>query len=237
VIIFAEQLIQLKKQFLELLEKDLEFRRAVIGMLELEEILQRLRKHDEKFEEMLKRLDRHESELVKLREDFNKMLNVIIQIQEDQIRLRENYERLEKHINILEKSLKSLEGAMLRGFADISKFAGITFEEFVRNFLTEALRRSSEIPEGVELKKIIIDGEEINIFLENPLIVGEVTASAESIDEIMKLLRKAELVKTKYSKEPKKIMIILTAKRDIAKEIERIAEEKGVRLVIGKIIG
>ncbi|RZN55703.1 MAG: hypothetical protein DSO09_03655 [Candidatus Methanomethylicota archaeon] len=76
-----------------------------------------------------------------------------------------------------------------------------------------------------------------NIFLENPLIIGEVTASAESIDEIMKLLRKAELVKTKYSKEPKKIMIILTAKKDIAKEIERIAEEKEVRLVIGKIIG
>jgi hypothetical protein len=53
----------------------------------------------------------------------------------------------------------------------------------------------------------------------------------------MKLLRKAELVKTKYSKEPKKIMIILIAKKDIAKEIERIAEEKEVRLVIGKIIG
>jgi hypothetical protein len=100
-------------------------------------------------------LGRYAQEIAKLREDFNKMLNVIIQIQEDQIRLRESYERLEKHINILEKSLKSLEGAMLHGFADISKFAGITFEEFVRNFLTEALRRSSEIPEGVELKKAI----------------------------------------------------------------------------------
>lgn len=73
MIIFAEQLTQLEKQFLELLEKDLEFRRAVIGMLELEEILQRLRKHNEKFEKILERLDRHESELVKLREDMNKL--------------------------------------------------------------------------------------------------------------------------------------------------------------------
>jgi hypothetical protein len=62
--------------------------------------------------------------------------------------------------------------------------------------------------------------------LENPLIVGEVTASVESVDEIMKLLRKAELVKFKCSREPKKIMIALTAKRDVAKEMEKIAEER-----------
>jgi transcription initiation factor IIE alpha subunit len=62
--------------------------------------------------------------------------------------------------------------------------------------------------------------------LENPLIVGEVTASVESVDEIMKLLRKAELVKFKRSREPKKIMIALTAKRDVAKEMEKIAEER-----------
>jgi hypothetical protein len=137
----------------------------------------------------------------------------------------------------LERGLRSLEGAMLRGFADLSKFAGITFEEFVRGFLTEALRSSGEIPEGAELKRAVIDGEEINIFLEDPLIVGEVTASAESVGEITKLLRKAELAKARYSKEPKKIMIALTAKRDVAREIERIAEESGVRLVIGRVVG
>jgi purine-nucleoside phosphorylase len=82
-----------------------------------------------------------------------------------------------------------------------------------------------------------VDGEEVNIFLEDPLIVGEVTAYADSVDEIMKLLRKAELVKSKYSREPRKMMmIILTAKRDVAKEIERIAEERGVKLVIGKVV-
>jgi hypothetical protein len=282
--------VRLKRQFLELLEKDLEFRRAVVGMLELEKIIEGLKKHDEKFEKILEKLEGHKTELVrfredfnklgeemtklredmilgfkrhdevlekhvqeiaKLREDFNKMLSVSVQIQEEQRKLRESYERLEKyvesleesqirlekHMVFLEKDLKSLEGAMLRGFADMSKFAGTTFEEFVRGFLTEALRRSGEIPEGAELKKTMIDGEEINIFLENPLIVGEVTASAESVSEIMKLLKKAELVKARYSREPKKILIVLTARKDVIKEIEKIAKERDVKLVIGKIVG
>jgi hypothetical protein len=262
VIAFAEDLARLKRQILELLEKDLEFRRAILGMLELERISEGLKRHDEKFEKLLESFNRHEAQLVKLREDmnklredmmlgfkrhdeilekhaqeivklresFNRMLSVIAQVQEEQRRLREGYERLER-------GLRSLEGGMLKGFAEMSKFAGITFEEFVRSFLTEALRSSGEIPEGAELRRAVVDGEEINIFLEDPLIVGEVTASAESVDEIMKLLRKAELARAKYSREPKMMMIALTAKRDVAREMERVAEERGVKLVIGKVVG
>jgi phage-related protein len=66
--------------------------------------------------------------------------------------------------------------------------------------------------------------------------VGEVTAYADSIGEIMKLLRKAELVKSKYSREPRKIMIALNVKRDVVKEIERIAGERGVELMIRRAV-
>jgi hypothetical protein len=87
--------------------------------------------------------------MMKLREDFNKMLGVTMRIQEEERRLREIYERLEKRVD-------SLEGAMISGFADVIKFAGITFEEFIRRFLTAALRRAGEIPEGAELRGLII---------------------------------------------------------------------------------
>jgi hypothetical protein len=314
VVAFAEDLARLKRQLLELLEKDLEFRHAVVGLLELEKILEGLRRHDEKFEKLLESLNRqgaelvklredmvlgfrrhdeilerhdeilerhaqemaklredmvagfrrHDEELVKLREDFNKMLGTIAQIQEEQRKLRESYVRLEKRVESLEggvaglekrvgslevgvarleervgsleRGLRGLEGGMLKGFADLSKFAGVNFEDFVRSFLTEVLRRSGEIPEGAEIKKAVVDGEEINIFLEEPLIVGEVTAYADSADEIMKLLRKAELVKTKYSKEPGKIMVALNVKRGVVEEIEKIAEERGVELIIGRAV-
>jgi predicted nuclease with TOPRIM domain len=293
VIAFAEQPSRLKRQILELLEKDKEFRHAVMGMLELERISEGLKKHDEKFEKLLESLNRHEAQLVKLREDmnagfkrhdeilerhaqelaklredmnklredmmlgfkrhdeilerhaqemaklredFNKMLSVMVQIQEEQRKLREGYERLEGRVGSLERGLKGLEGGMLKGFADMSKFAGVNFEDFVRSFLTEFLRRSGEIPEGAELKKAVVDGEEIDIFLEDPLIVGEVTAYADSVEEIVKLLRKAELVRAKYSREPRKMMVALNVKRDALKEIERIAKERGVELMIGRAV-
>jgi predicted nuclease with TOPRIM domain len=110
----SSEISDLKAKIFALLREDEEFRYAVAGMLGLDEIL--------------RRLDRHEAELIKiredfnrLREDFNRMLEVIKHLQEGQARL--------------EKRITSLESAMISGFGEISKFAGLTFEEFVRKFL------------------------------------------------------------------------------------------------------
>lgn len=66
--------------------------------------------------------------------------------------------------------------------------------------------------------------------------MGEVTAYADSVNEIMKLLRKAELVKSKYSREPRKIMVALNVKRGVVEEIKRVAKERGVELIIGRAV-
>ena len=239
----SSELSELKTKIFALLREDEEFRYAVAGMLGLDEILRRLEKHDERFEEILRRLDRHEAELIKLREDFNKLREDFNKIREDFNKLREDFNKMlevirhlqEGHAR-LERRITSLESAMISGFGEISKFAGLTFEEFVRKFLSASLRKSGEIPGDAELTRSLIYGEEINLFLEDPLIVGEVTGYAESPDEIIKLLRKIELAKAKYSKEPRKFLVILTAKSDAAREIRRIAEEKGIELIIGKLV-
>jgi hypothetical protein len=107
---------------------------------------------------------------------------------------------------------------------------------FVREYLTGVLMRDDEIPEEAKLVKGSIDGEKVDIFLEDPLIVGDVVEYAGSINKIMELLRKAELARAKYSREPKKILVVLRAKRDVVQEMERIAKEKGVELMIGKVV-
>lgn len=53
---------------------------------------------------------------------------------------------------------------------------------------------------------------------------------------MLKLLRKTEETKAKYFREPRKILVVLTARREAAKEMRRIADERGVELIIGKIV-
>jgi chaperonin cofactor prefoldin len=230
------ELSELKAKILALLKVDEEFRYAVAGMIGYDEILKRLQKHDEKFEEIL-------AQIKEIRESQNRLENRVGSLEKSVNSLEKRVGSLEKSVNSLDKRVGSLEervdslaSAMIAGFAEIGKFAGITFEEFVRKFLTASLKKLGQIPQGAELTRTLIDGEEVDIFLEDPLIVGEVTAHAETAQEVQKLIRKAELAKTRYAKEPRKVLVILTAKREAAREIEKIAKEKNVELIIGRIV-
>ena len=93
---------KLKKEMIKLLKEDKEFRYTVAGLIGLDEILNRLNKHDEKFIEILKRLDKHEEELVKLREDmvkgFQRHDEEIARLRED---MNKGFEIVERHISAL----------------------------------------------------------------------------------------------------------------------------------------
>ncbi|MEM2127969.1 MAG: hypothetical protein QXH67_07095 [Candidatus Bathyarchaeia archaeon] len=66
--------------------------------------------------------------------------------------------------------------------------------------------------------------------------MGRPREYAESRDEMVKLLRKAGLAREKYSREPRKILVILTARRDALMEMREMAEREGVELIVGKTI-
>jgi hypothetical protein len=144
-----------------------------------------------------------------------------------------NLAKLERR---LDETTDKLTMMIFSGFSKLSKFAGVSFEEFVRRFLEGYLRRIGELPKNAKLKKDFIDGEEINIFCEDPPIIGEVTAHAESKDEVEKLLRKSKLFKEKYGVEPKKFLVILNVSKNVYREIKKMSVENGIELIVGKRI-
>ncbi|MEM1715966.1 MAG: hypothetical protein QXP94_07480, partial [Thermofilaceae archaeon] len=151
-------------------------------------------------------------------------------------KLAEAVAKLGEEVARLDKRITGLHSALLAGLGEVSKFAGLTFEELVRKLLTAQLRGTGTIPPDAELRAASIDGEQVDIFLEDPLVVGEVTSYAETAEEASKLLRKAEAARRKFGREPLKFLVILTARREAARELERIARENNIELTIGKIV-
>ena len=75
----------LKEDILKLLKEDEEFRLAVAGILGYREILERLKKHDEKFDELLE-------EIHKLREEFTIMSREMRELREEFVQLSRRVE-------------------------------------------------------------------------------------------------------------------------------------------------
>ena len=177
----------------------------------------------------------------KLREDFNQLREDFNRLSEEQSRLREDFNKMLEEIKVLSAAYRRLEGDlgrlrsdMLVAFDSLRKFAGLTFEDFVREMLSGRLQMMGILPEDAKLEKAMVEGEEINLFYENPLIVGEATAYAESVEEVEKFLRKARVAEKKYGRRAMLFLIILTAPRRVSREIKELAERHGIELIIGK---
>ncbi len=105
---------ELKKQIIDLLEKDKEFRYTVAGLIGFRELLDELREHDKKFNEILERIKEHDkkfSEVLTRLEEHDKKFNEILErldrhekiIEGHNRKFNEILERLDKHEKILEE--------------------------------------------------------------------------------------------------------------------------------------
>jgi hypothetical protein len=241
--------MSLKEDFLALLKKDEEFRYTVLGYLGLDEILRKMDAHEATQTKIWADIRGIKEDQLKIWEEIRGIKEDIRGIKEDQLKiweeirgikedirqLRKDFNEMLERIKALEKGHVDLRSELFVGFDSMRRFAGVSLEEFVRDWMSGSLRERGILPVGVSLERAVVDGEEINLFSEEPLIVGEVTAYAESVEEISKLLRKAEAAKKKYKKEPRYMFLrVLTAPSNVAKEMRRMAKVKNIDLVIGK---
>ena len=178
----------LKKELLELLERDREFRLSVAGLLGYKEILEELKRlredmhrgfeehsrrfdeNDRKFNEILERLDRHEAHLTEHDRKFNEILErldehdrkfneVIKRLDEHDRKFNEILEELKLHRDKLEEHDFKFD-SMMRRLDALGARWGILAERAFR----EGMRRIVERLFGGSVERWIHDDREGFVF-------------------------------------------------------------------------
>ncbi|MEM2334564.1 MAG: hypothetical protein QXZ62_08410 [Candidatus Caldarchaeum sp.] len=205
----------LKRELLRLLEEDEEFRYAVAGRIGILEIL--------------KRLDRLEEWQNRLWEEVRD--------------LRYAFNRLEGRVDRLEGRVDRLEKRVSKGFAELGSALGVTYEMHANAYIQVLLEELGYPDARVGGGYVLKDGEvlEIDMFCEDPLVVGEVTSrlrdEEEMNREIAKLLERVEAVSSKYGKKP--FMVVLSVgvvPENLVQKLRTDAEKHGIKLILGREI-
>ncbi|MBS7612266.1 hypothetical protein KEJ27_08745 [Candidatus Bathyarchaeota archaeon] len=213
---------KLKREFLDLLEKDLEFRYTVAGYLGLSEIL--------------KRLDRLEEGQTKLWEEVKSL-------REGQEKLWENQSKLWEEVKALRVEHEKIRKYMISGFRDLKRTLMVAFEDHAASFLEIMLEEIGYPEARVEKKYLAYQGQviDINLFCEDPLAIGEATTTVKNIeegkDEVDKLLKRVKIVEEEYGRKP--MLIVLSIARttpEIAETLKKLTERHGVKLILGREI-
>ncbi|MEM4229515.1 MAG: hypothetical protein QXZ66_07135 [Thermoproteota archaeon] len=194
---------KLREEFLELLEKDKEFRYTVAGYLGLSEILKRMDSLEEGQNRLWKGQEKLWEEVRNLREGQNKLW-------ENQSRLWEEVKSLREGQNRLWEEVRNLRITQNRLAATLDRLT-ISVEEEGLDVIRHRLK--SELGLDVELSRVLVDDREINIYgaTGDTCVIGEATVrlgasliqELEDKIEILKRMRpeliRREMIKVIYT--------------------------------------
>ncbi|MEM2683847.1 MAG: hypothetical protein QXM47_08260 [Nitrososphaerota archaeon] len=256
--------VDLKRELLRLLDEDEEFRYAVAGRIGILEILKRLdrleegqnrlwesnnrlweevrslRKGQEKLWEEVRNLREGQNKLWEevrnLREGQNKLWEGQNKLWEEVRELRQGYHRLDSRVSRLEMRVS-------KGFAELGSALGVTYEMHANAYIQVLLEGLGYPDAKVSRGYVLKDGEvlEIDMFCEEPLVVGEVTTrlkdEEEMSREIAKLLDRVEAASTKYGKKPfMAVLSVGVAPENLVEKLRTETEKHGIKLILGREI-
>lgn len=232
---------KLKREFIELLEKDVEFRYIVAGYLGLSEILKRLDRLEEGQNKLWEEVKSLREGQEKLWENQNKLWEEVKSLREGQNKLWENQNKLWLEVKSLREGQDRMYIYMRKGFTELRRTLGATFEDHAASFLEVMLDEMGYREAKVEKKYLVDDGEvfEINLFCEEPLVVGEATTristTEQAEEEVKRLLKRIEIVERRYGKKPfLAILSVAVTMPEVHEKLKNITQEHGIKLITGR---
>jgi len=214
-------MITLKKEFLELLDKDLEFRYAVAGYLGLSETMKKL---DIIVEEQVKLREEQvklSEEQVRLREEQKRLAEEQKRLAEEQVRLRSDFNRMLERVEAIEVRLGRIERTLEKLTIDL--------EDEARSFVGHRLR---EMGLSLDLSSLTLPDLEVNIYgvSDDVCVIGEaaVRAGAGLAGELLRNLKR--LRRDHPEKLRRRIIPLLYVCLPTFELIEE-AKEKGIWLL------
>jgi DNA repair exonuclease SbcCD ATPase subunit len=196
----------LKEGFLELLDKDKEFRYTVAGYLGLSEILKRLDKLEEGQKGLLEGQNRLWEEVRALREGQEKLWENQNKLLENQNTLWEEVKSLREGQNKLWEEVRDLRVTQNRLATTLDRLT-ISVEEEALDVIRHRLK--NELGLDVELRRVFVDEREINVYgaLVDTCVIGEATVRLgtgliQELEEKIEALKRMrpELIKPRIIK-------------------------------------
>jgi hypothetical protein len=227
---------KLKREFIELLETDKEFRYTVAGYLGLSEVLRRMDRMEERMLALEERMLKLEERMLRVEENQERLWEAVKRLEENQRKLWEAVKGLEEGQNKLWRYVKS-------GFKELREMLGVTFEATARAFIDVLLDEMGYPESSVSVKHFAVDGEvvEVDAFCENPLVVGEITNYIRSRDEaeseVEKLRSRISLVEGRYGRRVMlAVLVVATASEEVSSHLREVAGRNGILVVLGREI-
>ncbi|MFZ8857399.1 MAG: hypothetical protein ACO2O1_04060 [Candidatus Caldarchaeales archaeon] len=242
---------KLKREFIELLEKDKEFRYTAAGYLGLPEVLRRMDRMEERMLALEERMLKLEERMLRVEENQERLWEAVKRLEENQERLWEAVKRLEENQRKFWEAVKGLEEGQNRlwryvksGFKELREMLGVTFEATARASIDVLLDEMGYPEASVSVKHFAVDGEvvEVDALCEDPLVVGEITDYIkfrdEAESEVEKLRSRISLVERRYGRRVMlAVLVVATASEEVSSHLREVAGRNGILVVLCREIG
>jgi len=192
-------------------------------------------------ERMWKNQEKLWMEVKALRENQERMWQSQERLWEENRRIWEEIRALRRNQDRMWRELRRLR----TGLEELSMAVGVSLENYTVAFVKLLLEDLGYPEEKIRVgrKILVYKGEpvEINVFNEDPLIVGEVTTFIGSVEaaekEVNKLLFRIRIVEEKYGRSVEmSFLAVENAEKDALERLKQLCEEHGIRLIYGKEI-